>query len=168
MLIQGAPEDFGQLVKFARKLNDHMTKHAISLLEQTLMSKGVEIKGAKVTVLGVAYKADTEDITNSPAKPIIEELLKTGACVFAYDPYSSETYGAEKASSPEQALRDADCIIVVTNHTDFKSIDARLMRQFAKPDCVIFDGPRLLDPARVKRAGLTYLATGYGTDKHSP
>jgi UDP-N-acetyl-D-mannosaminuronic acid dehydrogenase len=165
MLIQGAPEDFGQLVKLGRKLNDHMTRRVVSLLAQTLMSKGVEIEGAKVTILGVAYKADTEDVTNSPAKPIIEELMKMGASVLAYDPHSSEMYGAERASSAEEALRDRDCIIIVTAHTDFKSIDPRLIRQLAKPRCVIFDGPRLLDPMRVRRLGLTYLGTGYGGGK---
>ncbi len=123
------------------------------------------IKGAKVAVLGVAYKPETEDITNSPAKPVIQELLKRGAFVSAYDPYCSETFGSERASSLEEALRDKDCVIIVTAHADFVSVDPIRLRQLVKPNCVIFDGPRLWDPTRVKEVGLTYLGTGYGKDK---
>lgn len=165
MLIQSASEDLGQMVRLARKLNDEMVIHTISLLAQTLTDRGLSIKGAKVAVLGVAYKPDTEDVTNSPAKPLIQELLKMGAIVAVYDPYCAETFGAEKASSAHEALRGRDCIIIATAHTNSVSVD--LLAQSAKPGCVIFDGPRCLDPERVKRIGLTYLGTGYGTGERS-
>jgi len=165
MLIQGASEDLGQMVKLARRLNDEMVIHAISLLAQTLTDRGFSIKGAKVAVLGVAYKPDTEDVTNSPAKLLIQELLKRGAFVAVYDPCCAETFGAERASSAHEALKDRDCLIIATAHTNSVSVD--LLAQSAKPGCVIFDGPRCLDPERVKRIGLTYLGTGYGTGERS-
>jgi len=160
ILIQGTPEDLSEMVKLARRLNDEMTTHTINLLAQTLADRGLSFKGAKVAVLGVAYKPDTEDTTNSPAKRLIQELLRRGASVSAYDPFCVETFGAERASSIQEALKDRDCIVIVTAHTNSKLVD--LLAQYARPGCVIFDGPRVLDPEKVKRVGLTYLGTGYG------
>jgi UDP-N-acetyl-D-mannosaminuronic acid dehydrogenase len=162
LLVHGLPEDLGQLVTCGRKLNDHMPGRIIDLLTRALLAKGISLENAKISVLGVAYKADTEDVTNSPVKTIVEELLKKKAFVTTFDPYSSETFGGERAVSIEQALRDADCVIVAAAHTDFKSMDLSLLRQLAKPHCVIFDGSRLLDATRVRGLGLTYLGTGYG------
>lgn len=62
----------------------------------------------------------------------------------------------------EDAVRDSDCVIVVVAHQVFKSLDPNKVAQLAKKNCVIFDGPRLLEAAIVKAAGLTYLGTGYG------
>jgi len=162
MLINSVPEAPSQLLSVARNLNRDMSKHVVTLLLRSLRDKEVTIADAKVAVLGVAYKADTEDVTNSPAEFVVKEFLNTGATVSVYDPYASETYGAQKASSIEQALRGADCIILVTPHTDFKSILPTLVRRLAKPQCVIFDGPRMLDPTEFRRQGVVYLGTGYG------
>jgi len=163
LLVQSVPEDLSQLVASARRLNDYMSRRIINLLTQALAAKGVAIESAMVTILGVAYKADTEDVTNTPAKVIIESLLRMGAFVTVYDPYSSETFGGKRVTTIEEAFRDTDCLVIATAHSDFKSMDVSRLRQLAKPHCVIFDGPRILDPIGIKRAGLTYLGTGYGT-----
>lgn len=167
ILIHGVPLELAQFVRDGRKLNDCMTKHAVNALTQTRICKGAGIRDAKVAVLGVAYKSNAEDVTNSPAEPLIEELLRNGASVSVYDPYTHVTFGAERAPSMEDAIRDADCIVIVTGHTYFKSIDSCLEKHLAKPDCVIFDGPRQLDPKTIKSLGLTYLGTGYGSSKLS-
>lgn len=162
LLINDAPEDVGQLIRIERRLNEQMPRHAFNLLVQVMKDKGVEVDGAKIAVLGVAYKADTEDVTNSPAEPIIRQFLRARASVFTYDPYASDTFGAIATESVDEALRDADCVVVVTAHSAFKSIDPTLIRRLSKKDCVIFDGPRLFDHLRIEKLGLKYLATGYG------
>jgi UDP-N-acetyl-D-mannosaminuronic acid dehydrogenase len=167
MLIQDGPADLVQLISLGRKINEKMSTHTVDLLTQTLTDKGMSILGAKVAVLGVTYKPDTEDVTNTPAKPIIQELLRLGASVSTYDPYSPETYGSEGASSCDDALRDADCVVVVTGHTQFKSIDPQLLRRLVKPHCIVLDGPRLLDPTIVRELGFTYLSIGYAVDRGS-
>jgi UDP-N-acetyl-D-mannosaminuronic acid dehydrogenase len=162
LLIHGASENVGQLIKVSRRLNDQMPLHVFNLLSQVLKERQIAIDNAKVAVLGVAYKADTEDVTNSPAKPIIQKLLEAGATVCAYDPYSSEAFGAERTNSIDEVLRGADCVIIVTAHSGFKSVDPVLIEQLAKAHCVVFDGPRVLDRLKVEKLGLNYLATGYG------
>jgi len=161
MLLHGIRRDVAKLVRFARDLNDHASKRAVGILAKTLAQRRTPIRAAKVAVLGVSYKPDTDDVTNSPAEFVIESLLEMKAAVVVYDPYTAETYGAKRATSVEEALRDSDCVIIVTGHTEFKSLDVSLVRECAKPDCVILDGPRVLDPIRAEAVGLTYLGTGY-------
>jgi UDP-N-acetyl-D-mannosaminuronic acid dehydrogenase len=162
MLINAVPEAPSQLLSVARKLNRDMSKHAVALLLRSMQGSGAMIADAKVAVLGVAYKADTEDVTNSPAEYVVRELLSRGATVSVYDPYASETYGAERATSIEQALRGANCVILMTPHTSFKSIRPTLIKRLARPGCLLFDGPRMLDVAEFQRHGIIYLGTGYG------
>jgi len=162
ILVYGLPDDIGELVKVGRKLNDGMVRHAIDVVARTLRENGVDIGHARIAILGLSYKPETDDVTNSPAIPIIKGLLRMGASVVAYDPYTTDTCGAENASNSEEAIQGSDCIIIVTAHLIFKSLDLSKIRRLAKKNCVIFDGPRILDPNRVKSAGLTYLGTGYG------
>lgn len=162
LLIYGAPLNMVELVKQGRQLNDYMPKHVIEILTKESVRDRKEIRNTKVAVLGVTYKADIDDVTNSPAKRIIEELLKSGASVTVYDPYSSITFGAERSDSVEQAILDADWIVISTGHTCFRSIGSLLEGRLTKPHCAIFDGPRVLNPKLVRSLGLKYLGTGYG------
>lgn len=161
LLIQGAPQCVGQLIKISRRLNDEMPRHAFDLVSQVLGERRITINNAKIAVLGVAYKPDTGDVTSSPAGRIIQRFLEAGAKVCAYDPYASEAFGAEKIDSIDEVLTGADCVIIATAHSSFKSLDPSLIGQLAKPHCVIFDGPRVLDRLKVEKLGLNYLATGY-------
>jgi UDP-N-acetyl-D-mannosaminuronic acid dehydrogenase len=162
MLVQGVGQEKGQLIRLARNLNDSMAEHAIDVVTKTMGSNGVDIRNARISVLGVAYKPETEDVTNSPAGTLVEGLLKTGASVVAYDPYTTETYGAIAARNLDDALKGADCVIVVTAHASFRSLDLNRIAKLAKEGCFVFDGPRILDPTRAKSVGLTYQGTGYG------
>jgi UDP-N-acetyl-D-mannosaminuronic acid dehydrogenase len=165
ILTHAVPEDVGQFVRFGRKLNDGMVGHAVDRVTRTLISNGVDIRYAKVAVLGLSYKAESDDTTNSPAKPLIEELLRRKASVVAYDPYTTVSYGAKRAPTIEDALRDSDCVIIVVAHSVFRSLDPSEIAQLTKKNCVIFDGPRVLEAARINAKGLTYLGTGYGCDQ---
>jgi UDP-N-acetyl-D-mannosaminuronic acid dehydrogenase len=162
LLIQNAPADVSQLVRSSRKLNDHIIGHAIDRVSRTLSEIGRDIKLARVTILGVAYKPGTDDVTNSPAKFLIEELLKKGSSVIAFDPCTIETFGAARAPTLSEAIRNSDSIFIVTAHAVFKKLDLNKLRQLVKKQCVIFDGPRVLDPTRARMQGLIYLGSGYG------
>jgi UDP-N-acetyl-D-mannosaminuronate dehydrogenase len=152
-------------VKAERWLNDYIAEHAIRSVTKALRSTGVIIRGAKIAILGIAYKADTEDITNSPAKRIVKGFLRRGAAVFAYDPHTPQSFGADRSPSIAEAIRDSDCIVLVTPHAQFRSLKPSHLKALAKPRCVIFDGPRILNPDEVVGAGFTYLGTGWGIRK---
>ena len=162
MLIQSTPADVSQLVTSSRKLNDYIIRHAIDEVSQTLAKEGGDIIRAKITILGIAYKPETDDTTNSPAKYLIEELQKMSGTVVAYDPYTRETFGAARAPTLDDAVKDADSVFIVTAHAVFKTLDLNKLKKLAKDHCIVFDGPRVLDPIKAKLQGLTYLGSGYG------
>lgn len=96
------------------------------------------LNGAKVLVLGVAYKQDIDDYRESPAIKVIEELEKVGAEVSYYDPYIKHynDHGNEKtglASLTDNVIKDADLVMVTTAHT---KVDYERVQKHAK---FIFD-----------------------------
>src|SRR3954452_14671435 len=86
-----------------------------SLISQAL-NHGAEksLKGSRVLILGVAYKADIDDVRESPAKKIVELLLKAGSEVSYHDPHV-EQFGDLR--SVDYAPEDYDCIVIVTAHS---------------------------------------------------
>jgi len=128
-----------------------------------------ELEGRTVAVWGLAFKPNTDDMREAPARVLMEQLWKAGAKVRAYDPVATEEahriFGDRKdlalvASAPE-ALEGADALAIVTEWQEFRSPDFEAIKSELKHP-VIFDGRNLYDPAFVKRFGLNYYAIGRG------
>jgi UDPglucose 6-dehydrogenase/GDP-mannose 6-dehydrogenase len=114
------------------------------------------LNGLNVSVLGLAFKPDTDDMRESPAIPIVRELVKRGAVVAAFDPVANEAakkvLGSEPvryADSLENALRGADAVVLVTSWEVFRSVPDMLARASNPP--LVVDGRRMLDKSRVAR-----------------
>jgi len=150
------------IVERARRINDHMPRHVVEITIQALNNIGKNFDGCKIVVLGTAYKADVDDSRLSPSKPIIQHLLSLGAKVVAYDPHCQESFGAEKAESLQEAIKNADCIVIATDHTEFKKMDLLKLKEYMKENPVIVDGRRIIDPAKAKNVGFKYYGVGYG------
>ncbi|MBN2487785.1 MAG: UDP-glucose/GDP-mannose dehydrogenase family protein, partial [Methanosarcinaceae archaeon] len=106
------------------KVNDQQPLRMVELLEQKIDT----VQGKKIAVLGLAFKNDTDDIRESRSIPVIAELLRLGAEVFAYDPmasgfmekvFSNITY----CDTAIEALTDADACLVMTEWDEFRSLD---------------------------------------------
>lgn len=69
----------------------------------------------------------------------------------------------ERASSLEDALKGSSAVVIAVAHKEFESIDPIIFKKVARGEYVVFDGPRLLDPAEISKLGLTYLSVGFGT-----
>jgi UDP-N-acetyl-D-mannosaminuronic acid dehydrogenase len=150
------------IIKTARKINDYMPKHMVKLTLQALKNTGKDIKGSKIAILGTAYKANVDDPRESPSKPIIQELTKLGAKVKAHDPQCKETFGAERANSLQEALKDSDCIIVVTDHIEFKNLDLQEIKMLMNDNPAIIDGRRRVNPHEAEKLGFIYYGVGFG------
>jgi UDPglucose 6-dehydrogenase len=106
------------------------------------------LQGKRVSVLGLAFRPETNDMRESPAIPIVRRLLEQGARVAAYDPIATEEArhifkdGVELCETLEQALRGADAVVLVTRWKEFEKVPELLARMGAKP--VFVDGRRLL------------------------
>jgi UDP-N-acetyl-D-glucosamine dehydrogenase len=122
---------FGGAAKFielARDVNAAMPAYCVTRVQDLLNERGIALRGARVLVLGVAYKADINDMRESPALPVIEGLLRKGGVVDYHDPHVPElTVGETRLESialSRELLADAEVVILLTPH---KAIDLDLV-----------------------------------------
>lgn len=139
-----------EFLKLARDINNNMPDYTVGLLE-----KEISLKGAKVGVLGLAYKKDVDDLRESPALDIIKILKEKGAGVTAFDPYIS---GKSNVKTMEELLKTVDYLILVTDHSKFKSLTAELLKK--NNIKVVIDGRNMLDKEAIKKAGIIYKGIG--------
>lgn len=121
-LVEAAP-DITPLIHTARLVNDSQPDHVVDLIKRIL--GGLETK--KVTVLGLAYKPDVDDLRESPAVEVAHKLAKNGAHVTAFEPFKPDFIvpGVLMATSLEEAVKQAEIIVLLVNHTEFKRLDPR-------------------------------------------
>jgi UDP-N-acetyl-D-glucosamine dehydrogenase len=113
-----------RFIGLAEEVNSHMPRHVVQLIQDGLNDQGKPIKGSRILMLGVAYKRDINDVRESPALAIIEQLLHRGAQVSYHDPFIAETRIDGRGSLTsvpldDQALAAADCAVIVTDHSGF-------------------------------------------------
>jgi UDP-N-acetyl-D-glucosamine dehydrogenase len=111
-----------RLIEVASDVNAEMPVFWVRKVAERLNDDGKAVRGARVLVLGVAYKKDIEDVRESPALDIIRLLTQQGAAVRYHDPFVAEFAedGKRHCSVPLTAeeLAGADCVLIVTDHTD--------------------------------------------------
>jgi len=148
------------LVTLARKLNNTMPGHMVELVNEAFKEINVPIKGARIAVLGIGFKANSGDLRNTPAKPIIEDLLKQGAHVIAQDPFARFDEVTQIlpnincTRSIEEAVRGATCTVIATDHIEYRGLTARYLKGLMTKPCVIVDARHIIDP---KEAALSYV-----------
>ena len=135
------------------------------LFEKLQVAVGGDLNGLHVAVWGLAFKANTDDMRESPSLVLIERLLESGATVTAHDP--AAMHEAQRrlgdrvtfAESNYEALKDADALVVVTDwneyrHPDFNRMKASLRRP------IVIDGRNLYEPTKMRALGFTYSSVG--------
>ncbi|QNI38373.1 nucleotide sugar dehydrogenase [Edaphobacter sp. 4G125] len=118
-------QQFGVQAKFielAGEVNEAMPEYVVQSTARALERNGSALKGAKVLVLGVAYKRDVDDLRESPALVVIESLRKAGAEVAYNDPFFEEVgrgrhYNLQMHSTPLENLDRFDCVLILTDHS---------------------------------------------------
>jgi len=128
-----------------------------------------KLNGRTIAVWGLAFKPNTDDMREAPARDLMESLWEAGARVRAYDPVAMgearRIYGTREdlvlVDGAEAALQGADALAIVTEWQEFRSPDFERVRD-ALREKVIFDGRNLYDPALVRSYGITYHAIGRG------
>ena len=114
-----------RFIDLADKINTSMPHHVVEKVQDALNEQGKATKGARVLILGVAYKADVSDVRESPALYIIDGLCRKGAKVVYNDPHVAQLRleSGEELSSVELTdteLQEADCAVVVTAHSAYE------------------------------------------------
>ncbi|NTV84201.1 MAG: UDP-glucose/GDP-mannose dehydrogenase family protein [Bacteroidales bacterium] len=123
------------------------------------------LEGKTIAIWGLSFKPETDDMREAPSLVLIDKFLEAGCKVRAYDPESiGETRRRigniiENAEDPYEALRDADCLLLVTEWKEFRVPDMNMMKELLKNQ-VIFDGRNIYDAKEIKAAGFEYYGIG--------
>ena len=115
-----------RFIELADAINTGMPSHVVRVVQDALNDQGKAMRGAKVLVLGVAYKADIDDFRESPAIPILNQLAQKGAAVDFYDPHVARFVeeGHEHVGIADLSqLGSYDAAVIVTNHKAFDCQD---------------------------------------------
>jgi UDPglucose 6-dehydrogenase len=152
-------------------INHAQRAHAVGRLE-SLLPEG--LSGARIALLGLTFKPDTDDLRDAPAITIAQLLLERGSFVVAYDPMpqardraAALVSGLEVAGSAEAAMTGADAVMLVTEWQEFGSIDWRAARRLVRRPIVV-DGRNAFDDAALIAAGFTYSGFGRGFGLPAP
>jgi UDPglucose 6-dehydrogenase len=153
--------DFSLLTEVTR-INDARRRRFVKKVRSALWT----LRGKRIGVLGLAFKGGTDDVRESPAIAIIQELLKEGASVCAYDPAAMlqarevlPPGDIEYAENEYQAAARRDALLVLTDWEQFTKLDLQKLRAVMKLPIVI-DGRNLFNPNQMAAAGFLYYSVG--------
>ncbi len=144
-LVEAAP-DQTPLIRTARQVNDLQPAHVVALIESVAKKSGLAprtgLQGVRIALLGLAYKANVDDLRESPAIAIAHLLIQTGADVLAYEPnrLDASLEGIRTVSNLDDVLAGAEIIVLLVGHVALKSLDpartAAMTRARVLVDCV--------------------------------
>ncbi|MEX0801650.1 MAG: UDP-glucose/GDP-mannose dehydrogenase family protein [Dehalococcoidia bacterium] len=153
-----------RLLEAVQKVNSNQRRVAVAKLESMLGS----LDGAVIGLLGLAFKAGTDDLRSAPSLPLAEALVERGASVRGYDPVAMEAAARiapeiDCYDSPEELADGADALVLVTEWPEFRELDmAEIKRRMRRP--VILDGRNFLDGDYLEDIGFVYLGFGAGSN----
>ena len=113
-----------RFIELAGEINTNMPYHVLASIGGALNRRKKSVNGARVLILGVAYKRDVDDLRESPALTIIELLQHEGAKVSYHDPYfpfigKGRKYDLQMKRTELDKLGHYDCVVIVTDHSDY-------------------------------------------------
>jgi UDPglucose 6-dehydrogenase len=151
-----------QLLNAVIEVNELQKRRVMGKLEKHLGS----LIGKRITLLGLAFKPNTDDMREATSLVLSARLQAAGAHVSAYDPVAEEEarkliQGVKFADSALDAVADADAIVLVTEWQEFRELDWSAVAT-AMAGTVLVDGRNALDPKVIGAAGLTYEGIGRG------
>ncbi|MDG4827773.1 nucleotide sugar dehydrogenase [Solwaraspora sp. WMMD1047] len=155
-------------VPVAREVNDSMPGYTFDLIAAELARQDRPLAGARVAVLGVAFKNDTGDLRATPTQPVVAALREAGAEVSIFDPLADpddaeKTFGLAPTGSLADAVQGADCLAVLAWHRAFNEIDFTELRRRVASPCVLIDGRAYFTRDRIeelRRSGFIYRGIG--------
>jgi UDPglucose 6-dehydrogenase len=151
-----------EILKAVEEVNAHQKQKLPAKLTKAL---GGNLKGSTIAVWGLAFKAQTDDMRESPSIELIEAVLAAGGEVRAHDPEANGTARAvfgkriEYVDRMYDALEGADALVIVTEWMEFRNPDFDRMKDVLRQP-VIVDGRNLYDPRKMKKLGFTYVSLG--------
>jgi UDPglucose 6-dehydrogenase len=150
------------LLQEVKKINDDQRKYLVEKIKEHLWV----LKNKEIAILGLSFKPDTDDMRFAPSIEIVNYLLKEGVRIKAYDPQSNnkakkvfENKKIEFTKNAYAAVKNCDCVCVLTEWEEFKKIDfSKLKKLMHYP--LIADGRNMFDKKQVEAFGFKYIGLG--------
>ena len=168
------PKDVSSFINVAKKSGytfnllqevEKINKKQRDIFVGKVKNKIASFKGKKIAVLGLSFKADTDDMRESPSIDIVNHFVKMGAKVSAFDPVAMEKAKAIFKDSITyckdmyQAADGADALVIITDWKEFKAMDLEKIKKVMKKP-IIVDGRNLFDPVKMAKLGFDYSSIG--------
>ncbi|RAK66570.1 nucleotide sugar dehydrogenase [Phenylobacterium kunshanense] len=136
-----------EVILAGRRINDGMGGYVARELVKEMIRRGVLVKGARVLVMGLAFKENTPDLRNTRVIDIVRELADYGAEVDVWDPWiapdaAREEYGLTLTAAPQTGAYDG--VVLAVAHREFAELGAEQIRAFGRPNAVLFDVKAML------------------------
>ncbi|MDD5669277.1 MAG: nucleotide sugar dehydrogenase, partial [Candidatus Omnitrophica bacterium] len=152
-----------ELLKAVKRINEGQKTILFNKIKDALWI----IKNKTIGVLGLSFKPDTDDIRSSVAVEIITMLQAAGAKIKAYDPQAidkakDKLNGVDFCRDAYEAAEDSDCLLIVTEWDEFRSMDLMKIKRLLRQP-VIIDGRNIFKPSKMKQLGFMYKSIGRGS-----
>lgn len=150
-----------ELVGMLRQVEEVNHARRARIVRVAADAVGGSLAGQKIAVLGAAFKANTDDIRESPALAVAESLRAEGADVVVFDPQATDNARRARpllryAASAEEACQDAQAVVHLTDWPEFRALDPRELKPMVA-NAVLVDARLSLDAEAWRAAGWTYL-----------
>ncbi|HVE12301.1 MAG TPA: UDP binding domain-containing protein, partial [Elusimicrobiota bacterium] len=148
-----------QVILAGRRVNDGMGAYIARRSIKDMIGAGHEIQGGTVTVLGLTFKEDVNDLRNSKVANIIRELKNYGLNVQVHDPLADPAqaeheYGVRLMAWKE--LKPAQCVIAAVGHRQFRALSMPRLRAIMAKNAILVDIKGIFDREKVRRAGIRH------------
>lgn len=153
-----------KVVKAVYEVNERQKKIIVEKIKKHF---GRELENKKIAIWGLSFKPKTDDMREAPSIVIINELLKLGAKITAFDPVAipnaKKIFGSKIkfAKNQYEALKEADALVLVTEWQEFREPDFNYIKTLMRTP-VIFDGRNIYNPEKLKKLGFIYYGIGRG------
>jgi len=151
-----------EILKAVETVNDRQKTVLVSKVKKHFNN---DLKGKTFALWGLSFKPNTDDMREAPSLVIIDELIKEGASIKAYDPVAMDEAKRrlgdriEYAADQYDALVDTDALLVVTEWTEFRILKYKVIEKLLK-NKVVFDGRNIYEPSEMKEFGFVYYSIG--------
>jgi UDPglucose 6-dehydrogenase len=169
MALVRTAQDHGSKMKIVESVVASNESRKRNMAKKIAASLGRSAEGARIAILGLAFKANTDDMREAPCIPCIRELQAMGAEICAYDPAGMKQArvmlpDVEYAADPYACAADAHALVIMTEWDQFRHLDlSRIRSAMLRP--IIVDLRNLLDPAAMTRLGFDYRGVGRPADR---
>ncbi len=163
-LVKSAELTGGQ-ISIVEEVVRYNNERKLSMSDRILSQLQSGVTGKTISILGLAFKPETDDMRDSPALVIIPELISKGANIIAYDPAAMQEARAllsDKvvfAADSDSCIKDADACVIMTEWNEFRAITATKFLELMKGDVVV-DLRNVYSPSEMRDIGLKYTSIG--------